>query len=249
MTRWDKEQKPDQRSKEHGKRDHGHGPKERGLGGKVRGPKPKVAASVTVVAAALYPSYFYVTNMPPVADQGSTPQCTAYSNAYDQNQHDRPETGRFWNFDEGAFFRAIGGDENGSYMDDALARRVAFGFPEQDSTPNPSAHRIRSFAVVPLSIEAIKAALSTKGADGRTHGVLTITEWAHSWFHPLASGKLPAWDYSVGYHATWWRGWNDRYGFRIRNSWGTSWGLSGDAFIPYAHVLAHVWGIWQTTDA
>lgn len=277
-TRWDKVQKPEQRSKYHGKRDNGHGPHEHGLGGK-RDPKPHGGTpesetptgttdsgtggvgpeSAASVAAGPFPSYFYVASTPPVTDQGTTPRCVAHSSAYDQNQHDRPELGRFNQMDAALFFTEIGGTADGAYMSNALARRrdvgypervsvaAAGGYPSQDANPNTDTHRIASFRAIPLTVDDLKAAFSTPGPDGKTHGVLMTVEWAHSWFHPFASGKLPAFDYEAGGHAIWLRGWNDSYGFRIRNSWGTDYGVSGDVFIPYAN-LTHVWGAWQTVD-
>jgi hypothetical protein len=200
-----------------------------------------------------YPAYFYVGSVPPVTDQDGTPQCTAYSSAYDQNQQDRPELGRFNQMDEGLFFKQIGGTSNGSYMNLALDRRKAYGYPEkinvgasggypsQDGDRDTASHMIASYALVALAVNPIKDALQ------RGHGVLLTTVWFHAWFHPFASGKLPAPDYAVGGHAIWVRGWNDTYGFRLRNSWGTDWGVSGDCFLPYA-FLSHGYAAYRTTD-
>ena len=260
MPDWDKIQHPEQKSKEHGKKDAQHNEHERGLGGKrtpdVEKAKHGQLASVSqpLAGATIFPSYYYVASTPPVTDQGSTPQCVAYADAYDQNQHDRPELGRFNQLNHALFFQQIGGDSNGSYLYKALDQRQAVGYPEkvsvpaaggypsQDANVDTGTHRIASSAEVALSVEALKNALY-----GRKHGILVIGPWFHSWFHPFASGKLPAPDYEVGGHCTWWRGWNDTYGFRIRNSWGTDYGLSGDVFLPYAY-LPRLWEAWVTTD-
>ncbi len=188
-----------------------------------------------------FPSIFYIANQPPVTNQGTTPQCVAYSNAYDQNQQDRPEMGKFEDFNEALFFSEIGGGPNGAYMTSGLIRRRDYGYPEQDSTPSPGSHRIASYTGLALTVSAIKSALQLG------HGVLFIGDWFHSWFHPLSSGKLPAPDYKVGGHAIWCRGWNDAYGFRLRNSWGPYWGLSGDCYFPYA-FLGHEYAAYRTTD-
>jgi hypothetical protein len=263
---WNDKQKPNQKSKEHGKKDHGHGPDEHGLGGdkdpKEHGPKqdpddlatiepdegePETAVGGEPLASITLPSSYYVPNPPPVTDQDGTPMCVAYSNAYDQNQQDRPEAGKFWNFDEKKFFGQIGGGPNGAYLTAGLTRRRDFGYPEQllvsgqDGNPNYARHKIASYTQIPLTVAAIKAALQ------RGHGVLMIGDWFHSWFHPFASGKLPAPDYKVGGHAQYIRGWNDAYGFRLRNSWGTDWGVNGDAFIPYA-FLSRYYAAYRTTD-
>ncbi len=249
MSKWDDLQKPNQKSKYHGKKDHVHNEKERGLGGKVRGPKPQPSTSVgePLAGATVFPSYLYIGSRPPITDQGSTPRCVAFSNAYDQNQHDRPEAGAFLNFAEGTFFRQIGGTEDGAYQDDAFVRRRDYGYPVT-TIGERAKHRIKSWQPVELTVAGIKAALSRLGPDGRRHGILAIVEWQHSWFHPLASGKLPTPDYQAGYHNTFWDGWNDNYGFRIPNTWGTDYGVNGRCFLPYA-FLDRIWGAWQSTDA
>jgi len=265
---WDDRQKPNERSKDHDKRDHGHGPHEHGLGGQkddrpdAKKPKGKgdvetflaeLAAGPDLMAAAAlpdqlastaaFPSSYYVPNPPPVRDQGLSPQCVAYSDGYDQAHMDRPEAGRWLDFDESRFFSQIGGGPNGAYLGDALVQRRDFGYPTV-AGGDRGAHRIAAFYRIATAINSIKAAIVASPLNG---GVLAIGPWYHSWFHPLASGKLPAPDYAVGGHATWWRGWNDNLGFRIRNSWGTDWGLAGDCFLPYAHV-ARMWEIWRTKD-
>jgi len=94
-------------------------------------------------------------------------------------------------------------------------------------------------------VDAIKAALLVSPRNG---GVVVIGPWYHSWFHPLASGKLPPPDYVVGGHAWWLRGWSDSaQAFRGRNSWGGGWGLAGDFLLPYAY-LARMVEVWRTLD-
>lgn len=239
MSKWDERQKPHQKSKDHDKNDQGHGPKEHGLGARKETRSPKAPTADQATAALVFPAYYYVPSTPPVRDQGNTPQCTAYSSAYDQAQQDRPENGVV-DFDEDKFFGQIGGTSDGSYMTDALPQRRDFGYPTV-AGGDRSKHRISAFYELGLTVEGIKAAL----AHG--HGVLVTTVWFHSWFHPFSSGKLPEPDYEVGGHAVWLRGWNDNYGFRIRNSWGTDWGLQGDCFMPYA-FLDRLWGAWRTAD-
>ena len=267
---WNKKQHPEQKSPEHGKKDHGHGPGEHGYGALrdldlEHGPKQK-PDDLTIqepdegtgtptdiggpMAGTSFPSSFYVADPPPVQNQGTTPHCVAYSNAYDQNQHDRRDnvTNTFKNFDEAKFFAQIGGTSAGAYMNKGLARRRDYGYPEavnvsgQDSNPDSGRHRIASYTAIALTVTAIKEALM------RGHGVLVIGDWFHSWNHPLASGKLPAPDYRVAGHARWWRGWNDAYGFRERESFGTGWGpIGGDCFVPYAY-LNRLYAAYRTTD-
>jgi C1A family cysteine protease len=221
--------------------------------GAKRNPAQAPAPHPLALAAVTYPSYYYITSVPPVTDQGTTPQCVAYSDAYDQNQQDRPELGRFNQMDHNLFFQQIGGTSDGAYVENALNRRRDFGYPEkvnvpasggypsQDGNQDTATHKIAGWTQIALDVDSIKAALKLG------HGVIFTTEWYHSWFHPFTSGKLPAPDYVVGDHAIWCRGWNDTYGFRLRNSWGTGWGLSGDCFTPYA-FLAHAFAVYRSTD-
>jgi C1A family cysteine protease len=250
---WNKRQHPEERSPEHGKRDHEHGPHEHGLGAErdpehEHGPKQKdTDLSIEEpeegepLAGVTYSAMLNIHNVPPVTDQDGTPQCVAYAGAYDQNQHDRPETGRFWNFNEPLFFKEIGGTSAGAYLSKALIRRRDYGYPEQDSTPNRGLHRIAGFTQIALTVTAVKAALSLD------HGVLFIGDWFHSWYHPLSTGKLPAPDYKVGGHNWWAFGWNDAYGIRAQNTWGTDYGVNGRFFLPYA-FLSRMYSAYRTTD-
>lgn len=272
---WNAIQNPGEKSKFHGKKDKTHGPHEHGLGGQrdeqhEHGPKqapddlsiPAVDDDVAGEALAgageplvgAYPSVFSVPVVPPVTNQGTTPMCVAFSNAYDQNQQDRPELGRFNQMDHAKFFYSIGGGANGAYMTAGLNRRRDYGYPEklnvpaaggypaQDGNLDTATHRIASYTQIALTPTAIKAALSLG------HGVLLIGDWFHSWFHPLSTGKLPAPDYKIGGHAIWARGWNDAYGLWLRNSWGTAWGpKGGDCYLPYA-FLTRFYAAYRTTD-
>lgn len=256
-------QRPDQKTKDHGKKDQQHNEHERGLGAKgdekpgkhighynaalqLLGPDGEplgaTEAGEEPLSGLVLPERFTIPRVPPVTDQGSSPRCVAHSNAYDQNQHDRAELGRFFNFDQAKFFNQIGGGPNGAYLSAGLNRRRDFGYPEQDATPSPGRHRILTYASIEKSAAAVKNALFT-----RRHGVLFILPWYHSWFHTLSGGKLPAPDYQVGHHAIWGRGFNNAKGIRLRNSWGTDYGMDGDCFLPYAYVSRAV-VIYISTD-
>lgn len=274
---WNGQQHPDQKSPFHGMKGNGHGPDEQGLGGE-RGPHESAptqdpsdtsiapapdadlgtvndpeGSTDTLASATLYPPSFYVGSVPPVTNQGLTPQCVAFSNAYDTNQLDYHRLGRFNQMNHSLFFSLIGGGPNGAYMTNGLAYRRASGYPElinvpaqggypaQNGSPDTASHKIASYTQIPLTVSAIKASLQLG------HGVLVIGTWFHSWFHPLADGQLPAPDYSVGGHARWWRGWDDRWGFRMRNSWGTTYGLQGDVYEPYTN-LNRLYAAYRTAD-
>lgn len=246
---WDENQKPDERSNEHGKKDAGHNEREHGLGGKESPPDPrdyplnKFLASAGIAAAVQFPATYLLPNRPPHRDQGSSPQCVAYSSGYDQSHVDRPELGRYFDPWESRFFNQIGGTSAGAFMRSALDQRLKAGYPVQ-GVGQRRKHRIGAYYRVPLGLEQIRSALVTRPKNG---GVLVLGPWYHSWFHPLASGKLPAPDYSVGGHAWWLVGWNDSLGLRGQNSWGTDFGVGGDFYLPYAYISRMV-EVWRTVD-
>src|SRR5690349_4968230 len=113
---WDDQQKPNEKSKLHGKTDKNHGI-EHGAGAKVppgledkKAEDPNADEVVPEAGASMapadappedalplargYPASKTIPFLPPVTNQHDTPMCVAYSSAYDQNQQDRPETGR-----------------------------------------------------------------------------------------------------------------------------------------------------------
>jgi len=250
---WDDKQKPHEKSKFHGKKDKDHGPHERGLGAKVppgledkKAEDPDADEQVPAVGASglasaageeaiplagAYPSYAYVklSTRPPGTNQGTDPMCVPHASAYDQNQHDRPESGQFWDFNRSLFFSRIGGNAYGSSITSANQERIDQGYPVKN-LGHAGSHRIRRAISLDKTVNAVKDSIS-KG-----HGGLILIPWFQSWFHPLASGKLPWPDYFVGYHEVWYYGYNDNIGIWIQNSWGTEYGISGRVALPYTHL-------------
>jgi hypothetical protein len=188
--------------------------------------------------AAPPPTYVVPTPWPPVLNQGASPMCVAYSSSTLKAWEDLRDTGSA-DFDEPAFFRAIGGTDAGAVVRDALARLLSVGYPVV-TLGQPERHRIAAYYAVPVTREAICAAIAAFGP------VLLSTRWPRSWFHPV-SGVLPAPTEIIGGHAIVAIGWDAR-GLRLRNSWGASWGLSGDAWIPWAY-LGQVREAWKAVDA
>jgi hypothetical protein len=68
--------------------------------------------------------------------------------------------------------------------------------------------------------------------------VLVGTEWTESMFSPDRNGIIRATSpFGLGGHEYLVRGINwPRKLIRIRNSWGTGWGIKGDAYIPFADM-------------
>lgn len=197
------------------------------------------------VAAAVLPEKYVVSNRPPILNQGSTPQCVAYSTSSMKSYQDRTDQkpSKWWDFAEDLFFRQIGGTSAGAYLRNAMDRMLHVGYPVYgDSASN---HRIKSYYAVPKTVTAIKQAVFTYGE------IVAAGAWYHSWNISAESNvkyimRRP--DYQVGGHAYVIDGWDDERGcLRIRNSFGSSWGYSGDAFLRYSYLGA-IWEIWKALD-
>lgn len=182
---------------------------------------------------------FKVGGMPPVMNQGGTPRCVSFSISTVKNWQDRREFGHFFDFNEIRFANLIGTTSAGAFMSVGLARARDYGYPVVDSG-NASRHQIASYWSIPVTTYELKRAISTYGP------ILVISPWYQSWNYPRANGQLPAPNYIIGGHAFVLYGWDDR-GFRLRNSWGTGWGLSGDAFLRYSQISV-LYGAFVTVD-
>ena len=182
------------------------------------------------------PATYAVPGMPVVLDQGSSPMCVAYSSSTLKSWQDRRDQERWFNFDEPAFFKQIGGTSDGARVRDAMDSMLAKGYP-----PDPARHKIAAYYTVPVTSSAsIKAAIHDLGP------VIISTPWYRSWFHPTREGILPTPDVKVGGHAIVAYGWDAR-GLRLRNSWGVDWGINGDCWMPDVD-LARVVGAWKAVD-
>jgi hypothetical protein len=83
----------ERKSTYHGLTSDGHGPDEHPLGA-LRSPAdardfPLAQLLAATGPVAADPTSWVEPNTPPVTNQGTTPQCVAYSSAYDQNHMDR----------------------------------------------------------------------------------------------------------------------------------------------------------------
>jgi len=205
-------------------------------------------AAAGLPPAAAFPASFRVGTMPSVLNQGTTPQCVAFSGSAIKGHEDRLDQGEFFNFDEAKFFGEIGGGPNGAYISNALARVKNYGYPVV-SVGQEGQHKAAAYYSVPLTVADLKAAITAFGP------LWCIGEWKNSWFRPGANGVLPAPSTVAGGHATVMYGWDDALGgFRFRNSWGAGWGASGDFILPYKYLTAaanggYLWGAWKLTDA
>jgi len=198
------------------------------------------AEGLNPTPVAALPVSYLAPGMPPVLDQGATPQCTAFSTSAMKAWMDRRDQGRYFDFDEGLFFRQIGGTADGAFTRDAFAQMRSAGYPVV-SSGDASAHRIAAYYSVPATYAELKAAIYDLGP------IVISTAWYRSWFTPGPDGVLPAPNVIVGGHAIVAYGWSAK-GLRLRNSWGRYWGsLDGDCIMaPYQ--IAALWDAWKAVD-
>ncbi|MEI7743981.1 MAG: SH3 domain-containing protein [Chloroflexota bacterium] len=196
-------------------------------------------ASEGLTASVVLPASYAAPGMPPVLNQHATPMCVAYSSSAMKAWQDRRDQEAFFDFDEPAFFAAIGGTAQGARVRAAMERMRSTGYPVA-SVGDPGGHRIAAYYAVPRDVATIKAAIHDLGP------IVVSTPWYQSWFHP-AAGVLPEPDTQVGGHAIVAYGWDQR-GLRLRNSWGVDWGVGGDCWMPESFV-PHISGAWKAVDA
>ena len=202
-------------------------------------PLSALYAAEGLTASVVLPASYAAPGMPPVLDQHATPMCVAYSSSAVKAWQDRRDQERLFDFDEPAFFAAIGGNAAGARVRDAMERMCSAGYPVV-GVDDAGDHRIAAYYAVPRDLATIKAAIFDLGP------IVISTPWYRSWFHPT-SGVLPEPDVQVGGHAIVAYGWDQR-GLRLRNSWGSAWGVGGDCWMPDAFV-AQIDGAWKAVDA
>lgn len=196
-------------------------------------------AALGIEPAAALPEAYTAPERPPILNQGGTPQCVAYSSAAMKAWQDRHDGRGFLDFDEARFFVAIGGTPYGATVRAAMTELVADGYPEQGGA-NAAKHKVKAYYAIPKDADGLRAAILDLGP------VVIATPWYSSWFRPGAAGVLPAPDRQVGGHAILAVGW-DSTGLRLRNSWGTAWGIGGECTLPWRRV-AGLWEAWKAID-
>jgi hypothetical protein len=192
-------------------------------------------------AAWTPPATYVAPGMPPVLNQGDTPQCVAYSHSTMKSWQDKRDQGKYFDFDEPYFFRLIGGTSAGAVLRNALDRMKSYGYPVVVAG-QANLHKIAAYYAISTTQFAIQQAIATAGPV--TMGV----HWYNSWFYPYSNGVLRSPDYVIGGHAIVAYGWDSK-GLRLRNSWGTNYGVNGDVWMPWWMVLSSAVGeVWKSID-
>ena len=191
----------------------------------------------------------YVGAKPKVLDQGQTPHCVGFSGAAVRAVEERRDEKRTLTFDGDDLY--------------ALAKLID-GYPGDGTDIRSAAKQcqkvgalVKTSPVVaevglrrPIAAYARLSNFTDVKSAIRAYGAAWCgSSWYDSWFHPRADGTLPQPDAMAGGHAYALLGWSDKRGaFHAQNSWGTSWGVGGRFWLPYAYVDFNDFDIWQTID-
>jgi C1A family cysteine protease len=199
-------------------------------------------------------------NMPPVYDQGQLGSCTAnaIAAAVDFENHSQDGTfltpSRLWIYYQERVIENTVNQDSGAQIRDGMKAVAQLGVcpetdwpydistytntpPQQDYT-DALKDRILTYQAPPQQLFALKSVL----AGGRPI-VFGFTVYESFESQQVAStGVVPMpnpQEKVVGGHAVVLVGYDDAQDkFRVRNSWGTGWGLSGYFLMPYLYVTS-----------
>ena len=203
-------------------------------------------------SATPLPSRFDCQPLPPVMDQGETPECVAYACAamksYEE-AHDPTEPPGWIAFDADGLYKRCK-EVDGFPSEEGTQPRVALRVLRREGInalagggPDPRRYEIKAYYRCPVEIAALQSALMQFGP------LVVAMAWYDAWFSPARDGTLPPpTGEPVGGHAVLLHGWDQASGFLVRNSWGRRWGHGGDFTMPFSYLPA-VWEAWKTIDA
>jgi hypothetical protein len=190
--------------------------------------------------------YICPGELPPISDQGSTPQCVAHGSSGMKGYEDRIDQGQFFPWNRPLFFTQIGGGPNGAFVRNAFDRMLKYGYPVL-AIDDAANHKIANYYAVLITQAEMQAALMAFGP------LVIGMDWDGAFDSPPSSGVLrkPS-GYVRGGHCLLFVGWRVIGGVTcwiLRNSWGTGWGVNGECYLPFAYLTAVVGEAWKAVDA
>lgn len=192
----------------------------------------------------------HVPNMQPIRDQGTQGSCAAMGGAAMKEWQENKDVGlNEYMSPQFIYNNREDLTEEGMYMrdlmeilkekGDCLEKLFPYGTmgkPSIEVLMNASKYKTLNYASID-TIDDLKISLYTNGPCIIAIPVYNYTE--RLWF------KRPG-DTMLGGHAMCVAGYN-KYGFAIRNSWGTGWGQNGYCLMPYED-FGMQWELWSTCD-
>jgi hypothetical protein len=202
-------------------------------------PDPQDHPVSRYLAAVPLPAAYRCPVKAPVLNQGTAPQCVAYSGVLGRTITEQPEAHELVAFDAGDLFRLAGGGPNGAEIRNAAAALLKTGALATSTARKGERLKIASYALCRTVFEA-KTAVYARG------WAWLGVDWRNSWFRPHGDGTLPYPDSVAGGHAISIIGWDDAHtvpngtpgALLIQNSWGPKWGVAGTCWLPYAYLDA-----------
>ena len=193
-------------------------------------PGPPLATEYAAAAVALPATYARTVNAP-VLNQGSEPWCEPYTAATGR-VITQPPVGQDTAWSETDLATRTGASPNGTTTAKIEAVLLSPG-ALCDAGPDSGQRKPVASCQNISNLSTLKSALMAEQFVG------LAVNWYESWFTPKADGTLPAPDYVAGGHIFAIVGWDDsRAALHCQNSWGTSWGVGGFFWLPFAYLDA-----------
>jgi len=225
----------------------------------------KISDCLVRSSSAPLPNYIdYSSVVPVVRDQGSLGSCVGFAATEVKTAQESVDLGKHYQFSPLFIYWMRENTSEGMYLRDAMKILYEYGVCEEylleykkhmasRGTPDR-----RHFLNAENFKIAAYARISTVDEMRRTlveNGPFIIAVPVYESFHNVGpDGKIPIPDPSKevfsGGHALCVVGYDDNNAlFKVKNSWGETWGDKGFGFLPYEFVEKYLWDAWSSVDA
>jgi hypothetical protein len=225
----------------------------------------KISKCLARSAGAPLPNYIdYSSVVPIVRDQESLGSCVGFAATEVKTAQEAADLGQNYWFSPLFIYWLRENSGEGMYLRDAMKILSEYGVCEEyllaykknmASRGTPDKRHFSNAANFKI---AAYARISTVDEMRRTlveNGPFIIAVPVYESFHNVGrDGKIPlpntATEVLSGGHALCVVGYDDQHElFKIKNSWGETWGAKGFGFLPYEFVEKYLWDAWSSVDA